>query len=50
MFQSVWFRKSRFKSGKGKALNVGGNGLGYRERPGLGMSDNHLVSFFFQYK
>ncbi|KAB7500849.1 ATP-dependent RNA helicase DDX42, partial [Armadillidium nasatum] len=32
--QSSWFRKSRFKSGKAKAL--GGRGLGYRERPGLG--------------
>ncbi|XP_034937557.1 ATP-dependent RNA helicase DDX42 [Chelonus insularis] len=31
--QSSWFRKSRFKSGKGKSLNVGGAGLGFRERP-----------------
>ncbi|XP_055686439.1 ATP-dependent RNA helicase DDX42 [Lutzomyia longipalpis] len=31
--QSSWFRKSRFKSGKAKPLNVGGAGLGYRERP-----------------
>uniref|UniRef100_A0A6B2EFK4 ATP-dependent RNA helicase DDX42 n=1 Tax=Phlebotomus kandelakii TaxID=1109342 RepID=A0A6B2EFK4_9DIPT len=31
--QSSWFRKSRFKSGKAKAVNVGGAGLGYRERP-----------------
>jgi ATP-dependent RNA helicase DDX42 len=38
--QSAWFRKSRFKSGKGKKVNVGGRGLGYRERPGLGASDN----------
>lgn len=38
--QSAWFRKSRFKSGKGKKVNVGGRGLGYRERPGLGSSDN----------
>ncbi|XP_072270652.1 ATP-dependent RNA helicase DDX42 isoform X1 [Pyxicephalus adspersus] len=37
--QNAWFRKSRFKSGKGKKLNVGGGGLGYRERPGLG-ADN----------
>ncbi|XP_071446281.1 ATP-dependent RNA helicase DDX42 [Hetaerina americana] len=36
--QSSWFRKSRFKSGHGKKLNVGGRGLGYRERPGLGAS------------
>ncbi|XP_030077429.1 ATP-dependent RNA helicase DDX42 isoform X2 [Microcaecilia unicolor] len=34
--QNAWFRKSRFKGGKGKKLNVGGGGLGYRERPGLG--------------
>jgi len=33
--QNPWFRKSRFKSGQGKNLNVGGRGLGYRERPGL---------------
>ena len=38
--QSAWFRKSRFKGGKGKKVNVGGRGLGYRERPGLGSSDN----------
>ncbi|XP_075238002.1 ATP-dependent RNA helicase DDX42 [Lycorma delicatula] len=37
--QSAWFRKSRFKSGKGKSLNVGGCGLGFRERPGLGSTD-----------
>uniref|UniRef100_A0A069DW43 RNA helicase n=1 Tax=Panstrongylus megistus TaxID=65343 RepID=A0A069DW43_9HEMI len=37
--QSAWFRKSRFKSGKGKSLNVGGAGLGFRERPGLGASE-----------
>ncbi|XP_053308958.1 ATP-dependent RNA helicase DDX42 isoform X2 [Spea bombifrons] len=34
--QNSWFRKSRFKAGKGKKLNIGGGGLGYRERPGLG--------------
>uniref|UniRef100_A0A4W4EZJ3 Helicase C-terminal domain-containing protein n=1 Tax=Electrophorus electricus TaxID=8005 RepID=A0A4W4EZJ3_ELEEL len=34
--QNPWFRKSRFKVGKGKKLNIGGGGLGYRERPGLG--------------
>ncbi|XP_033219852.1 ATP-dependent RNA helicase DDX42 [Belonocnema kinseyi] len=28
--QSAWFRKSRFKGGKGKSLNVGGAGLGFR--------------------
>ncbi|XP_063974546.1 ATP-dependent RNA helicase DDX42 [Diachasmimorpha longicaudata] len=30
--QSSWFRKSRFKGGKGKSLNVGGAGLGFRGR------------------
>ncbi|XP_072299065.1 ATP-dependent RNA helicase DDX42 isoform X2 [Eucyclogobius newberryi] len=34
--QNSWFRKSRFKGGKGKKLNIGGGGLGYKERPGLG--------------
>ncbi|CAJ1076309.1 LOW QUALITY PROTEIN: ATP-dependent RNA helicase DDX42 [Xyrichtys novacula] len=34
--QNPWFRKSRFKGGKGKKLNIGGGGLGYKERPGLG--------------
>lgn len=38
--QSSWFRKSRFKSGKGKSMAIGGSGLGYRERPGLGMSSS----------
>lgn len=35
--QSSWFRSSRFKSGKAKS--VGGTGLGYKERPGLGMEE-----------
>ncbi|XP_037111759.1 ATP-dependent RNA helicase DDX42 isoform X1 [Syngnathus acus] len=34
--QNPWFRKSRFKGGQGKKLNIGGGGLGYKERPGLG--------------
>lgn len=34
--QSMWFKKSRFKGGKGKALTAGGAGLGYKERPGFG--------------
>ncbi|XP_013391796.1 ATP-dependent RNA helicase DDX42 isoform X2 [Lingula anatina] len=34
--QANWFRKSRVRQGKGKKLNVGGQGLGFRERPGLG--------------
>ncbi|XP_069110146.1 LOW QUALITY PROTEIN: ATP-dependent RNA helicase DDX42-like [Argopecten irradians] len=40
--QNPWFNKSRFKQGKGKKLNVGGKGLGFKERPGLGAeSCNH---------
>ncbi|KAG1692028.1 ATP-dependent RNA helicase DDX42 [Nymphon striatum] len=47
--QSSWFRKSRFKSGKGKKTSVGGQGLGFRERPVLDapskMSSTSSVSF-----
>lgn len=43
--QNAWFRKSRFKGGKGKKLNIGGGGLGYRERPGLG-SENTVSPFY----
>ncbi|KAG0431152.1 hypothetical protein HPB47_022037 [Ixodes persulcatus] len=41
-FSSQWFKKSRFKQDKGKRLNVGGHGLGFRtkERPGLGSSNS----------
>ncbi|CAF4931584.1 unnamed protein product [Pieris macdunnoughi] len=43
--QSAWFRKSRFKKGKGKNLNIGGCGLGYKERPGLpNVSEESVVS------
>uniref|UniRef100_A0A671YBK8 ATP-dependent RNA helicase DDX42 n=1 Tax=Sparus aurata TaxID=8175 RepID=A0A671YBK8_SPAAU len=42
--QNPWFRKSRFKSGKGKKLNIGGGGLGYRERPGLGAESSERSS------
>ncbi|TSQ23930.1 ATP-dependent RNA helicase DDX42 [Bagarius yarrelli] len=42
--QNPWFRKSRFKGGKGKKLNVGGGGLGYRERPGLGSDSSERSS------
>lgn len=38
--QSSWFRKSRFKGGKGKSINVGGAGLGYKERPGFGSASS----------
>lgn len=34
--QSSWFRSSRFKSGKAKSLTYAG--LGYKERPGLGVT------------
>lgn len=34
--KSSWFRNSRFKNSKGKKMNVGGTGLGYRERSGFG--------------
>lgn len=42
--QSSWFRKSRFKGGKGKAV-VGGAGLGFRERPSFGGSGSGSSSF-----
>ncbi|XP_054462774.1 ATP-dependent RNA helicase DDX42 [Anoplopoma fimbria] len=44
--QNPWFRKSRFKSGKGKKLNIGGGGLGYRERPGLGAESSERSGNF----
>ena len=34
--QSNWFKKSRFKQGKAKKLNIGGTGLGFKVRPGFG--------------
>ncbi|XP_005313033.1 ATP-dependent RNA helicase DDX42 isoform X1 [Chrysemys picta bellii] len=55
--QNAWFRKSRFKGGKGKKLNIGGGGLGYRERPGLGSdgsdrgsSSSNVMSNYEAYK
>ncbi|XP_069380682.1 ATP-dependent RNA helicase DDX42 isoform X2 [Paralichthys olivaceus] len=42
--QNPWFRKSRFKGGKGKRPNIGGGGLGYRERPGLGAESSERSS------
>ncbi|XP_034450061.1 ATP-dependent RNA helicase DDX42 isoform X2 [Hippoglossus hippoglossus] len=42
--QNPWFRKSRFKGGKGKRPNIGGGGLGYRERPGLGAESSERGS------
>lgn len=43
--QNPWFRKSRFKAGKGKRLNIGGGGLGYKERPGLGSESSVSCHF-----
>jgi ATP-dependent RNA helicase DDX42 len=38
-FKVPWFKSSRAKQqGTAKKLNVGGKGLGFRERPGLGSS------------
>ncbi|XP_067220851.1 ATP-dependent RNA helicase DDX42-like [Chanodichthys erythropterus] len=42
--QNPWFRKSRFTGGKGKKINIGGGGLGYRERPGLGSESTERSS------
>ncbi|XP_068435462.1 ATP-dependent RNA helicase DDX42 [Clinocottus analis] len=44
--QNPWFRKSRFKGGQGKRMNIGGGGLGYRERPGLGADSSERSSNF----
>lgn len=50
--QNAWFRKSRFKQGKGKKVNTMGRSLGYRERPGLGAENSSTVqeSSFTNYK
>ncbi|XP_064647593.1 ATP-dependent RNA helicase DDX42-like [Lineus longissimus] len=37
--QNPWFKKTRFRHGKAKKMNIGGQGLGFRERPGLGVSE-----------
>lgn len=42
--QSSWFRKSRFKGGKGRQVG-GGAGLGFRERPMMGGSTSYTKSF-----
>ena len=44
--QSVWFRKSRFKGGKGKSLNVGGAGLGFRSKLAL-LSEQVFLMIYF---
>ncbi|XP_029638136.1 ATP-dependent RNA helicase DDX42 isoform X1 [Octopus sinensis] len=41
--QNSWFRKSRFKQGKGKKVNTMGKVFGYRERPGLGAENSSSV-------
>lgn len=41
--QSAWFRKTRFKSGKGKSIGDKA-GLGFRERPGFGSSTSTTPS------
>lgn len=45
--QSSWFRKSRFKGGKGKTI-VGGAGLGFRERPSSSGSQGSSSSGYTQ--
>ncbi|KAK3108954.1 hypothetical protein FSP39_019665 [Pinctada imbricata] len=41
--KNPWFKKSRVKQGKGKKMNVGGKGLGFKERPGLGSESSTRV-------
>lgn len=45
--QSSWFRKSRFKQGKGKKLNIGGAGLGFKPRSRLGLGANKVFIYYF---
>lgn len=45
-FQNPWFRKTRFKQGKGKKMNMGGKGLGFKERPGLGAETVRFASYY----
>ncbi|XP_071102473.1 ATP-dependent RNA helicase DDX42-like [Haliotis cracherodii] len=39
--QCQWFKKNRFKKGQGKRM--GGKGLGFKERPGLGSENSTRV-------
>lgn len=42
--KNPWFKKIRGKQGgKGKKLNLGGKGLGFKERPGLGAESSTKV-------
>ena len=43
--QSSWFRKSRFKGGRGKTIG-GGAGLGFRERPNMGAQTSSYTKSF----
>lgn len=43
--KSSWFRKSRFKGGKGKTVG-GGAGLGFRERPSMGPQTTSYTKSF----
>lgn len=43
--QSQWFRKSRFKQGSAKKLNIGGAGLGFKTRPRLGLGAKVCLNF-----
>ncbi|XP_041478434.1 ATP-dependent RNA helicase DDX42-like [Lytechinus variegatus] len=45
--QNPYFKKSRYRAGKGKRLNIGGGGLGYRERPSGGGSSGGGSSMEF---
>ncbi|XP_055912203.1 ATP-dependent RNA helicase DDX42 [Eupeodes corollae] len=48
--KSSWFRNSRFKNSKGKKINVGGTGLGYRERTGFGSASSGRSSDYSESK
>ena len=43
--QVPWFKSQRSKGDSGKKLNVGGKGLGFRERPGLGAKGSKVCLF-----
>ena len=42
-FQTSWFKNTRYKVQKVKKLNIGGQGLGFRERPGLGAGSVRFI-------
>ena len=45
--QSSWFRKSRFKTSKGKKVNIGGAGLGFRARAEKSTCKVNLVILYY---